>query len=328
MEKKQNRRLKEEENGRLHRFGVLVAWFTEYLTTGGYRKRTVSDYVPELFSFSRWLCDNTDIDDIDDITGEILGDYTASLYSRTLSSATINRKIAVLRSFFGALHRENKLYADLRQYLHAPKISRPLPKALLSEAEMAGVFSYLERNTSFTTVKSRAEALQLRDHALFEVAYGTGMRRCELMALTPDDINYDDGVIFIRDGKGGKQRMVPIGETGMRVVHRYATEGRPLLKPRTPALFVSMRGKAIDHYSILVIIQRILRNAGINKNVTLHSIRHCCATHMLNRGADIRYVQEMLGHASLNTTQVYTHVSIQRLRRTHAKHHPREQGDF
>ena len=319
---------KNQKERSFHRFTVLVAWFTEYLTTGGYRKRTVSDYVPELLSFRRWLCENTDIDDIDDITAEILGDYTASLYSRSLASATINRKIAVLRSFFGALHRENKLYADLRQYLHAPKISRPLPKALLSEAEMAGVFSYLERRTSFTTVKNRPEALQLRDRALFEVAYGTGMRRCELMALTPDDINYDDGVIFIRDGKGGKQRVVPLGETGMRVVHRYVTEGRPYLKPQTPVLFVSVRGKAIDHYSILVTVQRILRAAGIHKKATLHSIRHCCATHMLNRGADIRYVQEMLGHASLNTTQVYTRVSINRLRQTHAKHHPREQGDF
>jgi integrase/recombinase XerD len=106
------------------------------------------------------------------------------------------------------------------------------------------------------------------------------------------------------------------------------SQARPLLHPRTTALFVSCRGKGIDHTSILCIVQRLIQEAGVQKKVNLHSIRHSCATHMLNRGADIRFVQELLGHACLSTTQVYTRVSITKLKQTHAKHHPREQADF
>jgi site-specific recombinase XerD len=169
----------------------------------------------------------------------------------------------------------------------------------------------------------------VRDQAIFEVFYGAGVRKAELIRLSLDDVNYDDGLVMVREGKGGKDRVVPIGEKGLAALRRYVRLARPLLaKGEESHLFVSLRGGVMGEMGILQCVKRTVKAAGITRNVHPHALRHCCATHMLNHGADIRYVQEFLGHASLSSTQVYTHVSISKLKQTHRRCHPREQAGF
>jgi site-specific recombinase XerD len=173
--------------------------------------------------------------------------------------------------------------------------------------------------------------LNIRDLALFEILYATGMRLSELIGLTLGDIAGADGTITIHDGKGGKDRVVPIGNKAVGAIGRYCSETRPFLTCSvvvTDRLFLNRWGRPIGQQGIRCIVNKHIRQAGITKHIRVHDVRHTCATHMLNSGADIRYVQELLGHASLSSTQVYTHVSITKLKETHTKHHPRERDTF
>jgi integrase/recombinase XerD len=167
----------------------------------------------------------------------------------------------------------------------------------------------------------------VRDRAIIELLYSTGMRMSELRGLTLDDVDSANALIFIRDGKGGKDRLVPIGQTALDALRRYVAEARALLAlPTCQSLFVTRFGRPVGVYTVGQCLRRSLAAAGLDKHIRVHDLRHTCATHMLDHGADIRYVQELLGHASLSSTQIYTHVSIMRLRETHARHHPRERG--
>jgi site-specific recombinase XerD len=313
---------------RFHHFDILFAWFLEHMHAQQFRSRTVDDYLFELSFFRRWAEQNSDIADIDDADPSLLHNYAASLYSRELATGSINHKLAVLKSFFDALYEHSKLYLDLGRHISLPRLPRRLPKNILSEEEMARVFAYLESTTAYLRVTTRPQAVKLRDHALMEFLYSTGVRKSELADCLLQDVNFADGLVHIL-GKGGKQRVVPIGATSLAVLRRYLRDGRPLLAPKTIAnVFVNMRGAPMGKMAVLDAVKRAVAGAGISRNITAHAIRHCSATHMLNHGADIRYVQEFLGHASVSTTQIYTHVSIAKLKQTHARYHPREQDDF
>lgn len=329
MEKKQNRQRKEDENGRLHRFTVLVAWYAEYLTINSYRPRTIKDYTYELSFFRRWLVENTDLDDIDDLAPPHLHDFAASLYNRSLATTSIHHKLAVVSTFLGALYDNKKLYTDLRGNVHLPRLPRRLPKDIMTEEEITKIFERLQEQVDRLDPSRPRQAVRIRDHAIFEVLYSSGLRKAELIHLCLDDVNYDDGLIVVREGKGGKDRVVPIGKKGLDAIRHYIRVARPtLVRRNTPYLFVSISGRYMDENAVLDSVKRTVMAAGIGRKVYAHAVRHCCATHMLNHGADIRYVQEFLGHACLASTQVYTHVSIGRLKETHRRFHPREQPDF
>jgi integrase/recombinase XerD len=329
MEKKGKERRKEEnDSNRLHRFDVLCAWFREHMHAQQFRPRTIEDYCFELSFFRRWVEENSDIADIDDATPALLHEYAASAYARGLAPCSINHKLAILKSFFDSLYECNKLYIDLGRHISLPRVARRLPKNILSETEMSRIFAYLESTTAHLRVTTRPQAGVLRDHALMEMLYSTGIRKAELIACTLSDVNYADGLVHIH-GKGGKERVAPIGETSAAVLLRYICKARPLLAAKgISSVFVTMRGGPMGGMSVLDAVKRVVAAAGIGREVTVHSVRHCSATHMLNHGADIRYVQEFLGHASVSTTQVYTHVSIAKLKQTHARCHPREHDDF
>lgn len=317
-----------EENQRLHRFTVLAAWFREHLAINNYRPRTLEDYAFELSFFRRWIEENTDTVDIDDFSPSILHDYAAGLYARSLEAGSINHKLSVLKSFFDSLYEHNKLYIDLGRHISLPKASRSLPKNILGEREMSRVFACLESTAGKLKVTKRAHAVVVRDHALMEVLYSTAMRKTELIELMLDDINYADCLIHVR-GKGGKHRVVPIGVVSLAVLRRYIRDARGVLTSRDIGnVFVTLRGGPMGEMAVLDSVKRVVAGAGITRKVTVHSIRHSSATHMLNRGADIRYVQELLGHESVSTTQIYTHVSISNLKQTHARYHPGEREDF
>ena len=312
---------------RLHSFDVLVAWYREYLIQQGYRPRTVKDYCYELSFFRRFVAEHTDVGDIEELSGRALRGYISYLYERGIGAVSMHNRLAALRSFFGAAYEEKKLYLDLRSHVNLPRLARRLPADILTEQQAATLFDALEKATGFAEVHSIDQAATLRDRAMLETLYSTGMRLGELRRLGLGDVDYENTLVFIRQGKGGKDRVVPIGRTALECVRRYATEARPLLtQPTCENLFVTRFGRPVGGYTVRESVRKALALAGIDKRFGVHDLRHTCATHMLNHGADIRYVQELLGHASLSSTQVYTHVSIQRLRETHERHHPREKG--
>ena len=313
---------------RFHRLDVLTHWFTEYLERNEYRPRTIRDYHYELLLFRRFLKENTEIADIDELTPATLPMFVSYLYARELSAATIHHKLSVLNSFFGALYEENKIYVDLHGVLHRPQVGRKLPGGMLSEKEIKDIMDYIDRTAQRPDIITLIDAVELRDCAMVDLLYGTGMRRNELTALTLDNLRYDDGVVHIRGGKGDKDRVVPLGKSTAVTLKRYAQAARPILLGRIPCeyFFASRRAGRIGDYSIRQAVIRVTRTAGVNRHVKVHDLRHSCATHLLNNGADIRYVQELLGHQSLSSTQIYTHVAIDKLKHTHRKHHPRESG--
>ena len=314
---------------RLHHFDVLRAWHKEYMGINNYRPRTIKDYAFELSFFRRFLFEKTDLADIDDLAREHLHDFAASLYDSGICAGSIHHKLSVLNSFFSACYEQKKLYADLRAAINMPRVNKKLPAHILSEEETKTVFDYLESATDNLDVTTDEEAILLRDRAVFELLYSTAIRRNEATHLKIGDIDFDNGMVFVKEGKGGKDRVVPMGKTALDAVRRYQAEARPrLAAPGCDILFVNRKGRRMHDETIRESVMHATQGAGLKKHVRVHALRHSCATHLLNHGADIRYVQELLGHASLSSTQIYTHVSINKLKETHRKHHPREQNDF
>ncbi len=313
---------------RFHQFDILSAWFKEHLQIGKYQPRTVDDYLFELSFFRRFIEKEYHITDIDDMEIQDLYNYTAFLYERTLAPKTIAHKLSAIKCFFKTLYEQNKLYKDLSANLCIPRSGKTLPRKILTEKEIKKAFDYLEKQISKKPIKTFADALLLRNWAVFELFYSTGMRLNEFLILKIGDVNFDDGMVFIR-GKGAREKVTPVGSVCLAVLTRYLKESRPILaKADSDYLFVSTHGKSISAEATREIVRGICKKAKIEKKVCVHSLRHSCATHMLNNGADIRYVQELLGHRCLSSTQVYTHVSIQKLKNTHSKHHPREKDNF
>ncbi len=223
------------------------------------------------------------------------------------------RRLSTLRRLFQYLVRENLREADPSARIAPPRLGRPLPKSV-SETEVEALLAAPDTSTG----------LGLRDRTMLEVLYATGLRVTELVSLTMTQLNMRQGVVRVT-GKGGKERLVPLGEEALNWIDRYIRQGRPdLLKGAgSDALFPSMRGVAMTRQTFWYAIKRYARAADITNPLSPHTLRHAFATHLLNHGADLRVVQLLLGHSSISTTQIYTHVAQARLKELHAKHHPR-----
>ena len=309
---------------RLHRFDVLVRWFEEYLTINGYRPRTIESYRDNLRLFRNWLFTETDTPEIDGVTKIEISDYVLTLYQKGLAASTISHKVSYLKNFFKVLYNENKQYHNPASQISVPKVPRRLPRTFLSEQEITQVFEYVEYITKDLSLTTQNEARLIRDWAILELAYSSGLRRNELRQLNLGELNFSDAMVFIQDGKGGKSRLIPMGEKALFVLTLYIEKARPLLKPACERVFVNGNGTTFSPKNLGRGAVQLIRKAGITKPITLHGLRHSCATHLLNNGADIRYVQELLGHSDLSTTQVYTHISIEKLKKVHTQFHPRE----
>jgi len=222
--------------------------------------------------------------------------------------------LGALQAFFSWLCRENILPANPAADLELPrKPPRSLPRALsLAEVE------------SILAAPDTTDPLGVRERAILEVLYGSGLRRRELVNLNITDIDRTRGIVSVRKGKGGKDRFVPLGDAALHWVNRYLAECRPLLATNTDerALFISGYGERLAVGSLGNIVRQVIERADIGKSGSCHLFRHSCATHLLENGADLRAIQELLGHARLDSTQIYTAVSISQLRETHARCHP------
>ena len=220
--------------------------------------------------------------------------------------------LSALRQFYAWAMRENLVSENPTALVRSPSIGRPLPKTL-TESEV----------TALLKAPVVSDDIGLRDRAMLEVLYGCGLRVSELVGLSVDQVNLQQGVVRVW-GKGRKERLVPMGEVAIHWVERYFRQSRPALqKAAVSDLFLSQRGKAMTRQTFWHRIRIHGSVAGIKGHLSPHTLRHAFATHLVNHDADLRAVQMLLGHSSLSTTQIYTHVATQRLKSLHKQHHPR-----
>ncbi len=229
------------------------------------------------------------------------------------AASTVARRMAAVRGLYGYLVREERIAADPAVYLHTPKQPQGLPDVLSIE-EVEAVLGAIPPSGD----------LGQRDRAIFELLYGCGLRASELVSLREGDVDLEAGLVRCI-GKGDKERVVPMGSHAATAVGRYVRDGRRKLLHgrRADELFLNARGTRLTRQGLDYLVRRYARKAGLAKHVSAHTFRHSFATHLLTAGADLRSVQEMLGHASVATTQIYTHVSVEHLREVFLATHPR-----
>jgi len=229
------------------------------------------------------------------------------------SVATVARRLSALRCFYQWMHREGLVSEDPTVDLEAPRLQKKLPR-VMSVAEVERLLEQPDPSTP----------IGLRDRAMLELLYATGVRVSEIVYLDTQDVNWELSYIRCR-GKGGKERVVPFGSVAQLWLERYLRHARPRLarSGHDPALFLNHQGKRLTRQGFWKIVKKYARQAGISRAIAPHSLRHSFATHLLENGADLRAVQEMLGHADISTTQIYTHITRTRLREVYARAHPR-----
>jgi integrase/recombinase XerD len=250
---------------------------------------------------------------VEDLQRQDLEALTRQLMTAGLSPRSVARAVACLRGFYRFLVLDRRLTVNPAEDVHAPRAWPALPK-FLSVDEVDRLIEQPDVSTP----------RGLRDRALIELLYATGMRVSELVSLRPGDLNLRAGYLTCT-GKGDKQRIVPVGQDATRWVERYLREGRPALagKRALPSLFVNARGGRLSRVGFWKVLKAYGLKAGVPRGLSPHVLRHSFATHLLERGADLRAIQMMLGHADLSTTQIYTHVLEARLRTVYDKFHPR-----
>ena len=278
----------------------------------GLARNTLESYRRDLVQFGAWLGARDGKSLLAASHADLLG-FLAHRVQRRAKATTASRELSSLKRFYRYVLRQGKISADPTLNIDSPKLPRPLPKSLT------------ERDVESLLAAPQVEqALGLRDRAMLETLYASGLRVSELVTLKLPQVSQDMGVVRVI-GKGSKERLVPLGEEALAWIRRYLKEGRPaLLGARaSEALFVTARGEGMTRQAFWYLIKRYAAQAGLNKALSPHTLRHAFATHLLNHGADLRVVQLLLGHSDISTTQIYTHVARERLKQLHARHHPR-----
>jgi integrase/recombinase XerD len=294
----------------------------EYLNQKGYSERTVDEYTRYITYFAYWIKEKSRKLNPKDVTKDDIYDFQAHLYNYKtkkgthLVLATQGKRLRAIRSFFRFLSKRDYILYDPTTGLEMPKEERGLPRGILSKYEVKKLLSRPDATT----------LLGLRDKAMLELFYSTGIRLTELINTRLIDLDIERGLLRIK-GKFKRERIVPVGNIAKKYLLHYIEYARPKLirDKRITNIFLSERGRPLERTIINAIVRRYVRASGIRKkNINSHALRHSCATHMLEAGADIRYIQELLGHKSLETTQIYTKVAIKGLKKIHLKTHPRE----
>jgi len=297
---------------------LIDEWF-RYLEERNYSPRTIEFHQWSLRPFLQWAQER-DLSRPEQISKPILESYQRWLWryrkadGTPLGITTQQRRVSVLQQFFSWLCRLNRLVANPAADLELPrKPGRMLPKAL-SREQVQGIFS----------VPDVSDPLGIRDRAILELFYATGIRRTELVNLNLEDLDRVRGVLMVRKGKGSKDRMVPVGAGALEWLECYLSRTRPLLEVQQAerAFFLSGYGERLSAAYLGNWVHKTIEKAGIDRSGSCHLFRHSCATHMLENGADIRFIQQLLGHAKLDTTAIYTEVGIRQLREVYQRTHP------
>jgi tyrosine recombinase XerC len=270
-----------------------------------FSRHTIVNYKVDLAGFEKFIA-GTEFEKIDYLG---LRKYLAVLKEKNFDNRTVARKLSSLRSFFRFLCREGYIKTNPILMLSSPKLEKRLP-SFMTEDEVA-------RLINAACAKSSQDLAGLRDRAILEVFYSSGLRISELVGLNLEDIDFISGILKIR-GKGKKERIVPVGETALLAVRKY----REKIKKPSEAVFLNNHRRRLSARGVRFILVKYLKASGAKPGVCAHTFRHSFATHILNRGADLRTVQELLGHANLSSTQIYTHLTTDKLKSVYDKAHP------
>ena len=298
---------------------ILVARFLEWLRVKNYSERTVTNRQVYLNYFILWA-EERGITRPNEVTKPILERYQRHLYhhkkkdGQPLSFRSQHGRVVPIRAWFKWLTRNNYLLYNPASDIELPRLEHRLPKHVLNIREAEAVLAKANIH----------DPLGLRDRAILETLDSTGIRRLEVIGLNIFDIDSDRGTIMIRQGKGKKDRMVPIGNRALKWIERYTSEVRPrlIIDPNDSTLFLTHLGEAFTTNRLTQMVREYVDSADIGKRGSCHLFRHTMATLMLENGADVRFIQAMLGHAKLETTQIYTQVSIRKLKEIHEATHP------
>jgi integrase/recombinase XerD len=291
---------------------AISLFLTHVKVEKGLASNTVAAYHRDLAKFNAFAQKRKLA--LEAVTRDDLVDLLAGLYRQKLESKSVARHLVSLRNFFRFAQIHELIVADPSVTLESPKIRHSLPGYLRLEE--------VERLLAQPDAKT---ALGLRDRAMLEVLYSAGLRVSELIGMRVTDLDTKVGCVRCI-GKGDKERIVPVGKKALSMVEKYLRDARPKLirkAPSSPTLFVNRRGVALSRVGVWKILSAYGRRAGLRVPLTPHTLRHSFATHLLERGADLRSVQLMLGHADISTTQIYTHVVEERLKQIYKAHHPR-----
>lgn len=278
----------------------------------GLSRNTIDSYRRDLTAFSAWLAARNK--ELVQVRREDLLGYLADRMGAGIKARSTARALSCLRSLYRYLLREKRINEDPTLRIENPKVGRPLPDTL-TESDVEKLLAAPDTTTP----------IGIRDRTMFEVLYASGLRVSELVSLTVTDVNIRQGVVRVM-GKGGKERLVPLGEEAISWLVRFMREGRNEFLKKNLAedvVFPSNQGRRMTRQTFWYRIKEHARTAGIKRKLSPHTLRHAFATHLLNHGADLRVVQLLLGHSDLSTTQIYTHVARHRMKSLHQEHHPR-----
>lgn len=294
----------------------ILRHFTGYLSLEkGLSENSVSAYKTDLRDFIGFIS-KTGKSNYNEVTREDIIRYLGDCKKCGLKPASIARRLVSVKMFYRYMFQEKFVNTDITDVMDSPKLWKILPD-FLSPEEVENLLKSFPENSR--------NPLSIRNRAILELMYSSGLRASETADLKIGSIHFDQEIVRVF-GKGGKERIVPTGKPTLKLLKKYITEVRPILQKENPeesALFLSYRGSRLDRERIWAIVKEAAKIAGIAKNIHPHTLRHSFASHLLENGADLRIIQEMLGHADISTTQIYTHVDQRRLLKIHKQFHPR-----
>jgi integrase/recombinase XerD len=298
-----------------------LSGFLDYLRVErGSAKLTIAAYSSDLSQFADFL--EKRHRQIKDARREDVRAFMQELFSSQVDGRSVGRKLSAIRHLYRYLLLDGKIDKDPTLNIDSPKQWKVLPKSL-SQTEVATMLSEpVERRETARRTTERSQALALRDRAMFELLYAGGLRVSEVAGARLEDLKLELGYILVR-GKGDKERMVPLGVPAQQALQQYLRDGRKLLSgiKTSPLLFLGSGARRLTRQRVWQLVGQASQPTG--RHASPHMLRHSCATHMVENGADLRTVQTILGHADVSTTQIYTHVALDRLKSVYAKHHPR-----
>ncbi len=295
----------------------LLKEYEYYLKiTKGLSPNSISSYISDLVEYIEFLVKNYAIKDPENITKQHIRNFIGRLKRKRNTASSISRKMSAIRSFHKYLLLEKIVYNNVALGISLPKKEQKLPQ-ILSVEEIDALMIAADGD----------EPLELRNRAMLELLYGSGLRITELIGVRLGDLHLNMGFLNVL-GKGNKERIVPLGEEGRYSLRRYLDKGRPLLK-KIPGdiVFVNNRGSSISRVGFYKTLKKLTIKAGITKDVSPHTLRHSFASHLLENGVNLRMVQELLGHEDISTTQIYTHISKKQLKKVYEEFHPRSRKE-
>ena len=303
----------------------VIERYKDYMEIKNFRKETIKNYLLIVRKFTEYMKEKKNKERVQEIEKEDLREYQNMVHAmrnkRTGEAVSLSRKASIIitvRSFFRYLVKSGELLYNPASEIEVPRTRRDRLREPLKEREIKKLIEKAEGKN----------IIEIRDRAMLEVLYSTGIRNAELRGIKIKDVDLDHGEIKIIDGKWGKDRVVPLGRLASGYIEKYLIQSRPLLLKgeEREELFITKSGEDLGATVPIDVVKKYARKAKIKKRVTTHVIRHSCATHLLRGGADIRYVQELLGHESLDSTRIYTKIEITDLKKVHSKTHPRERA--